>query len=97
MLSLQIRLIRHQATLEAALQGKFFSPLLSVCEAVWNTPFSSGDPALQDVCRRVGRGTIRRPRKMVKGLRNVAARERLTELGLRSLEKRNLKNSPVAA
>ena len=34
---------------------------------------------------------------MVRGLRNVAARERLTELDLRSLEKRNLKNSPVAA
>lgn len=97
MLLLQIRQIRHWATLEAALQGKVLSPLLSVHEAMWNTPFSFGGPPLQEVDRRVGRGTIRRPSKTVKGLRNVAARGRLTELSLHSLEKRNPKNSPVAA
>lgn len=97
MLLLQIRQIRHRATLEAALQGKFSSPLLSVCEAILNSPFSFGGPPLQEVDRRVGRGTIRRPSKTVRGLRNVAARGKLTELSLHSLEKRNPKNRPVAA
>lgn len=34
---------------------------------------------------------------MVRGLKNVAAKERLTELGLHGLEKTDLKDSPIAA
>jgi len=55
-LFLQIRQIGHQAT--PALQGKLLSPLLTVCEAVWNAPFSIGGPPLQEVGRRVGEGPL---------------------------------------
>lgn len=52
------KIIRHRATLEAALQENFLFPLFSVCEAVWNTPFSFGCLLLEEVGRSFGEGLL---------------------------------------